>query len=95
MPSYKFEDQAKIMASLAVVHNFIAIHDPDDLQRSLDRLPEGTAHAYSDDEDLPEPMEPPRGSERSEAEKFRDEIAQQMWEDYQEVLQRRRSARHN
>lgn len=84
--------QAKLMAAMAVLHNFIRINDPDDTN-SLESFrrgdeqrgacQEGGVDGGGDDEDDEDdfqgvitPAEQRRARER------RDGIAKQMWEDY-------------
>ncbi len=90
-PSYALAVQAKLVASLVVVHNFIEIHNPEDSINNRSNhatepeqaTPDAAVHAT----EIPSPS-------RLEAEHFRDQIAQQMWQDYQEILQRRREKRN-
>jgi hypothetical protein len=82
--------QSRLPPALAALHNFIHEHDPDDLAE------------YDDIED-PQPgvrknLEAvgelargiPRAAERNGAVTRRDQIAQMMWVQYQEELERRR-----
>jgi hypothetical protein len=81
--------QAKLVAAIAVLHNFIRINDPDD-GNSLDCFRGGAeqreAHqggGIGDDEDDEDDF---RGvitpAEQRRAKERRDRIAKQMWEDY-------------
>jgi hypothetical protein len=85
---YSVEDQAKIMQALCVIHNFIRIHDPDDIPKinKVDINPE-PMHVSG--------MDNLRGSvsraEREKASRKRDEIAKAMWDSYQDTVQRRRT----
>lgn len=74
---YVLEDQARLMSALAVVHNFILIHDPNDndyiedigshVQGAMDRREECVAVSQEESE---------RAGER------REQIAQEMWKAY-------------
>ena len=75
--------QAKLMAVMAVLHNFIRINDPDGTN-SLESLDEqrgacqegGVGDDEDDNQGVITPAEQRRARER------RDGIAKQMWEDY-------------
>lgn len=81
-PEYSMAIQARIPPALCAIHNFIRIHDPDEIQdfeidENIDIEPYG--------ELAPGPagrQERARGTAR------RDIIAQLMWESYQLELQR-------
>lgn len=84
--------QAKLMAAMAVLHNFIRINDPDDTNRpgGLQRGAEQSGthqegiHDDEDDEDNFQGVITP--AERRRAQERRDRIAKQMWEDYTSYL---------
>jgi hypothetical protein len=76
--------QARIPAALAAIHNFIRIHDPDEL--------EGFAEADDDEQGFfagELAVGQTRTAEKRRANTRRDEIAAEMWEQYQAELQRR------
>jgi hypothetical protein len=83
-PEFNRDIQARILPALSALHNFIVVHDPFD----MDTFEE----VYSD----PQPGCPTdfgslatqvaNRTEKTHAEKRRDEIAQKMWDDYQQVL---------
>ena len=73
--------QAQLIPALAVLHNFIQIHDPSDIPEEED-----------DDQDF---MNNENGLQESTGindtgASFREEIALRMWQDYQEAGYRRR-----
>jgi hypothetical protein len=78
--------QARIPAALAAIHNFIRVHDPEELA------------SFADSEDL-EPgfvsgelaAGQTRTAEKRRANTRRDEIAAAMWVQYQAELERRRT----
>jgi hypothetical protein len=81
------DEQARIPAALAGIHNYIRCNDPDKLENNL-----------SEARDLQLNTQPSTGSlatshvttaERNQAEARRNLIAQQMWDQYQEELRRR------
>ncbi|KAJ7101910.1 hypothetical protein C8R44DRAFT_808863 [Mycena epipterygia] len=92
-PEYSIETQAKIPCALAVLHNFIRLHDPDDY------ADEGPGHGGPrnptftlqeiDGDDRREFPEEELGRFISPAEKeratlFRDNLAREMWAKYVE-----------
>jgi hypothetical protein len=89
---YSLRTQSKIPGAVAVLHNFVHIHDPDDLAY------EDGDNDDSDDEGPPNRSEIPitpetLGGHISQAEKDRasakrDQIAQAMWADYVEARNR-------
>ncbi|KAF9442364.1 hypothetical protein P691DRAFT_681619, partial [Macrolepiota fuliginosa MF-IS2] len=86
-PEYSLDVQSKIILALCVLHNFIHIHDPDDLMEDSDlevrdqelsqRPP---AHFTS------EFWHTISWDESKQADERRDEIAKAMWEQYQVYL---------
>lgn len=90
---YNLHTQAKIPGAIATLHNFIHIHDPDNLAH------DDSDNSNSDDEDFAPsntgdiPITPESlGGHISQAEKDctsvkQDEIAMAMWNDYKEELQ--------
>jgi hypothetical protein len=86
-PEYSLHIQSQIILAICVLHNFIHVHDPDDLDlesfydcdeelncRSCHYVPE--SHRYHV---LP--------AESDQATSFHDEIAKAMWWQYQDHLQ--------
>lgn len=78
-PEYPLTVQAQLVPALAVLHNFIRIHDPSDLP-SEDDDPYLEAYDYGDDGD--EPQNPTE--HRDAGTRFRDEMAQNMWREYKD-----------
>lgn len=81
-PEYSLEVQGKIIRAICVLHNFICVHNPDeDLGVTDAELSRRTPRRSVADF---------RGSvsaeERTNANARRDEIAQRMWEQYQEYI---------
>jgi hypothetical protein len=77
--------QAQIPSSLCAIHNFIRAHDPD---------PEGLLVSDSDNFDRDGYDEYPpsgiaAGAHGDQMSVKRDQIAQEMWEDYQHVCRER------
>lgn len=90
-PEYDLDVQARLPPALAALHNFIREHDPDDLaeyegaedpQPGVRQDPEGAGELARG---------VPRAPERNQAVRRRDQIAQAMWVQYQEELERRRN----
>lgn len=74
--------QAKLVQALVVVHNVIRLHDPqDDLSDQAIGAEERISGASEDVGELDEELS---DAERSAAELFRDKIASDMWDSYQE-----------
>ena len=80
-PEYDIQTQAKIVLAICTLHNFIHIHDPDDLEGATDeiecRSSRRTREHYG--KSITE-SEKKRGDER------RDKIAKKMWDDYVEYM---------
>ena len=77
-PEYSVKTQAKLVHALCVLHNFIRIHDPDDLDQATEEvltrpaptpIPADFTQAISNEE-------------RTTAMDRRDRIAAEMWESY-------------
>ena len=92
---YSLSTQAKIPGAIAALHNFIHVHDPDDLahddgDNSDDSETEDFEYFNTGDNPItPESL----GGHISQAEKDRasakrDEIAMAMWNDYEELQAR-------
>jgi hypothetical protein len=84
-PEYNLEIQARIPAALCSIHNFIRTHASDFDQFDEDKdLPPQYIDDH-DDHDIPEAatLWPEEPSAR------RDQIAQQMWDDYVEICNER------
>jgi hypothetical protein len=82
------EIQTRIPAALVAIHNFIQLHDHDEGQLPGEEMAAGW-HTH-DQEDRVEPV----GTEQREDDlmnKLRDQIAADMWRDYQRILVERRS----
>jgi hypothetical protein len=74
--------QAQIPTALCAIHNFIRMHDPEETD---EMLLETQPSIDSEDSDSQFPvMDMMR--ENTEASMRRDQIAQEMWEDYLQVL---------
>ena len=95
-PQYSTEIQSRIPAALAALHNFIQVHSP---QTKIHFTGNDSDHApggfYAGDDSLiPAGMDIDVEEEQnnSEATRRRNNIANDMWRQYQEVLSQRRSA---
>ena len=78
-PEYSPEVQAKVVLALCALHNFIRVHDPDDLddqdrEEEIERRPPMPTTA-----DLRNRV---NQAERDRATARRDKIARDMWEEY-------------
>lgn len=82
-PEYSMAVQVRIFPALAAIHNFIRIHDSQDVQDFEDEVygPQSSIHLGQLATSLVTPAERERAADR------RDEIAQQMWDDYLEYLE--------
>jgi hypothetical protein len=75
---YSFATQAQIIPALAVLHNFISLHDPGKTSELELELETGSD---ADDAWSIHQAAIPR-EERTRAAKHRDRIASEMWKDY-------------
>ena len=75
--------QARLPPALATLHNFICIHDPDEI---IDILPPDNVDIEATGALA---TELPGRAEREQANHRRDLIARDMWNQYQEELHRR------
>lgn len=89
--------QAHLPAALAAIHNVIRKYDPGEIE---DRMKELDVAEFDINELDPEVEHeegtegelakgPPRPAEKKDAERRRDEMAEHMWIQYQQVLQER------
>lgn len=78
-PEYPLTVQAQLVPALAVLHNFIRIHDPSNLPPEDDD-PQLGDYDYGDNDDGPQdPTE-----QRDAGARFREEVAHNMWQDYRD-----------
>jgi hypothetical protein len=82
---YPLRSQAQLVSALAVVHNFIRIHDLDDFPEEEDEEDEGR----EEDRDIGTLQGNITTNEHERAVERRDEIAQAMWADYERRGRRR------
>lgn len=89
-PSYNMKIQARIPPALAALHNFIMKHDPEDGGEPdvLDDPTPGAARAVTG---LHGELATERRTsmESDESKALRDRIADEMWAQYQEILEER------
>ena len=85
-PEFSLETQARIVCGLAVTHNFIRIHDPEDLPEPL----EATHNERADEGGIQDGIST---AEQNRASSRRDRIAAEMWAAYQQRSVRRRRNR--
>jgi hypothetical protein len=81
-PKYTLDVQALLVAAICALHNFIRIHDPDDID-DLDLLAELERRSLRRHRDSGAITR----AERDRAEQRRDEIAHAMWRQYVEYIQ--------
>ncbi|EIM84146.1 uncharacterized protein STEHIDRAFT_159740 [Stereum hirsutum FP-91666 SS1] len=91
-PEFDLKTQAKIVAALAVIFNFIRIHDPEDINVEQFDARAERAHRAPRDDVYEVPVVEELGGfvstvEKDEADSRRDGIAERMWADYKEYLQ--------
>jgi hypothetical protein len=93
-PHYNMETQAQIPSALVALHNFILEHDESDLDRwivdeqAADLLP-GARRTQPVDFGRLSSSDRVLGAEKARAEQMRDQLANAMWTDYQQMLQER------
>jgi hypothetical protein len=82
-PEYNLATQAKMVPAICVLHNFIRIHDVDDIPTAND------THIQAEEPLMPI-MEGLGGdistAERNRATELRESIAKAMWESYQGII---------
>ena len=90
---YSLETQSQLISGLAVLHNFIRIHDPTDtLDEDLaEEEPTNQDPGSIDNSNLRERAL--GNEERERAAERREAIARAMWQDYQHKRQRKRAPR--
>lgn len=88
-PEYSIDTQARLVQALAVVHNFIRVHDPDDNKYKVNGADGGATEDSGPENncDTAGVQNVTRG-ERSRAAQLRDNIAAEMWKDYEEYTRR-------
>ena len=85
-PEYSMEIQARIPPALCLVHNVIRVHDPNDMMEYRD-LNVSDERFTTDTGNLANG--PPTEQARTHASLRRDQIAGEMWEDYNRERVRR------
>jgi hypothetical protein len=86
---YPYETQVKLPPALAALHNFIVMYDPDDgFEYDMD-LRNDPAPFVEVEEDMGELAGEITPDNRERAVVFRNQIAQEMWDDYQHELRER------
>jgi hypothetical protein len=85
-PQFDMSIQARIPPACAALHNFIMKHDPNDVEDLL--TARGGLETPQDDStgELAETHVSHHEKQRAEA--LRDQIAQEMWDSYQDLLHR-------
>jgi hypothetical protein len=93
-PGYSIHTQAKIVTALCELHNFICVHDPNELHNFdspvgalYDDQEGGRVEEW--DENLVTGGPEISSAEKCHADHTHDAIADAMWTDYQEILARR------
>jgi DDE superfamily endonuclease len=89
-PNLDVDTQAQIAPALAAIHNFIREYDDEEIEDLLqqydaDRAAEPSNHEATGDL----AQGPARTAERQAADARRDQIANNMWQQYREELRRR------
>ena len=82
-PEYSLEIQARIPSALAVIHNFIRLHDPE--EGTLEGDIDASIHGHFGENSNPHAPAPVE----DEVDARRDRIAQAMWDDYKRVCEER------
>ena len=80
---YNVETQAQLVSALSVVHNFIRIHDPDDLPENDEEEDHSQLNV-----DIGRLQHTIGADERGRAAERRDTIAKAMWADYERICSR-------
>jgi hypothetical protein len=85
-PEYNLEVQARIPVALSALHNFIRIHDPD--EGSVSDIDDDYVSNDADRNDTTPGLRA-EAEGREEVDARRDQIAEEMWADYQHICQER------
>lgn len=87
-PEYNLDIQARLPAALCTIHNFIRIHDPQEPadQHDTDAFVFNTGNPRFDNDYIASAEE---AAAQDQPSARRDQIAQEMWDDYQRILQER------
>ena len=93
-PEYDMKTQAYLVAALAAIHNVIRIHDPAEITQFTET---DASTNMADDEDIVEDINGVENiewqmtsrAERQQAKDRRDQIAQAMWDAYQQIQNER------
>jgi hypothetical protein len=92
-PEYKIAIQARIPAALCALHNYIRIHDPDEEplphRAVFNDNPTHQGQPAQGGPDVTDPMVEDDVVDDVSANVFRDRMAAEMWEDYQNILHER------
>ena len=88
-PEYDLRTQAKMVPAICVLHNFICIHDNDDLP-DVHQVPDANRGVVVTDGVDSELGGDISSAERNQASELRDSIAKAMWDSYQYII----NARH-
>jgi hypothetical protein len=88
-PEYDATIQARIPPALCALHNFIRLHDPDEISEYTDDVLEIQLLRNDDDDTGELAVGPPTRQARTRANQRRDRIATEMWDSYQEYLRER------
>jgi hypothetical protein len=88
-PEYNLEIQARIPAALCTIHNFIRTHEADDPVTEPDRLDDNVPDDHDHNASAVAAVELDRPLPK------RDEIAQQMWDDYMRIRNERSLGRED
>ena len=86
-PEYSMDIQARVFPTLAAIHNYILEKDPIEIADMLPPADDNIIDRIEDSGRLA--MEYPRRAEKEDANVRRDQIAEDMWNDYQRVLRER------
>jgi hypothetical protein len=87
-PEFPYVTQTRIVPALCAIHNFIRIHDVEEIEN----FPEDLVDPSFNQQQSVSGMEwqPASRAEQTRGKELRDEIALAMWESYQDELRRRR-----
>jgi hypothetical protein len=87
-PEYDVKVQAQIPAALCAIHNFIRIHNPQE-EAILGEEEQVNQHVDAGDDNVQQTGFVEANDATNPVVKRRDTIAQEMWNDYQQILRER------
>jgi hypothetical protein len=81
---YSLDRQSQLISALGMLHNFILLHDPDDILKDFETTEDDADNIQSSYQDAVSNTEQARAAARQ------DKIAQDLWQDFERGVRRHR-----